>query len=393
MNISIYTTSDFPFGGAAENLVRNLAFGLKINGCNVFIKLIRGHLNDKQNLSVVNNESIAIDHLIFKYRPKNELLKIVELFIFFFKIPLSLLRDKINYKIDYIILYGIEYFYLVFPIFFVSKLLNIKVIRFVTDFYHREFIVPVFWKSPKFLFYNLQLKFLDKYLDGLIYLSIYFKDFAKKYNYNFAKILFIPHLIDISDFTTIKEFSGFKDKIILGFIGTINEINGVYILLEAFTNVAKEYENLYLMLIGEVRVKNKKSFEQYLNHPRINYVGKINHQEIVNYIKKLDILINPRLSGVFSEAGFPTKVAEYLLSGRPTISSRTKNLEYYLKDHVHLIFTTPGSVNDLSCKIKKLINDESLCKRLASNGRKWATFNVCNKNNTMKLKSFLLTLE
>ena len=53
-NITIYTSSDFPDGGAAENLVRQMALGINSLETKVNIVLFRGHTNDKTKVDDTN---------------------------------------------------------------------------------------------------------------------------------------------------------------------------------------------------------------------------------------------------------------------------------------------------------------------------------------------------
>ena len=52
-NILIYTTSDFPNGGAAENFVRQMAIGLSENNANVSIVRLKGQLKEGVNVTIM----------------------------------------------------------------------------------------------------------------------------------------------------------------------------------------------------------------------------------------------------------------------------------------------------------------------------------------------------
>ncbi len=65
INVTIYTTSDFPYGSAPENLVRNMALGLNAEGIKVNVLCVKGSAY-KHN----NDTNIKKDFLIFKNLPK-----------------------------------------------------------------------------------------------------------------------------------------------------------------------------------------------------------------------------------------------------------------------------------------------------------------------------------
>ena len=49
MNIAIYTTGDFPYGGAPESFVRQMALGLHENNMNVEVIRWRGDKYQREN--------------------------------------------------------------------------------------------------------------------------------------------------------------------------------------------------------------------------------------------------------------------------------------------------------------------------------------------------------
>ena len=180
-NYTIYTTSDFPYGVAAENFVRNLALGIKHNNKNVNVVLLRGHY---QETNKENDTRIPVRNILFDNRPKKELTKLLELFLLIILIPFSLLKDKIKYNSNHIILYGVEYFYFIFPIWLTAKILKINIYRIVTDLYDDVSIAPSAFKKIKLIFYRLQHNYFDRFLDGIIFLSICLKKEAIKKGVN-----------------------------------------------------------------------------------------------------------------------------------------------------------------------------------------------------------------
>jgi len=99
-NITVYTASDFPFGGAPENFVRQMALGIYECGAGIRIVRLRGRIYGGEN-----NTTIHCSNFIFTKRSKNELLKFGELLLIIFYTPLHILIDKLRNKTDAIILY------------------------------------------------------------------------------------------------------------------------------------------------------------------------------------------------------------------------------------------------------------------------------------------------
>ena len=73
--ITILTAGDFPYGGAAENLVRQLALGIDKNGSDVEIVRYRGSRYNNTK----NNTSIKCSNYLFRKPRKGNLMNVLEL--------------------------------------------------------------------------------------------------------------------------------------------------------------------------------------------------------------------------------------------------------------------------------------------------------------------------
>jgi len=61
---------------------------------------------------------------------------------------------------------------------------------------------------------------------------------------------------------------------------------------------------------------------------------------------------------------------EFLISGLPVISSRTKTIQYYFSDN-ELFFFTPGDINDFTQKVLLVYEDPSLSFQKVVNAKKY----------------------
>jgi len=60
------------------------------------------------------------------------------------------------------------------------------------------------------------------------------------------------------------------------------------------------------------------------------------------------ILALARPKSKVADAGFPSKLTEYLSTGNPVVVTRVGEIPYYLKDNVHAFLTEPDSVNSFA---------------------------------------------
>jgi glycosyltransferase involved in cell wall biosynthesis len=389
-NITIYTSSDFPNGGAAENLVRQMALGINSLGTKVNVVLFRGHTNDKTR---VNDTNIDCSYLLFEKRPENEIIKFVELFLIILSVPISIIRNRKRFKSKFIILYGIEYFYYVFPFYITGLLFNIKIYRIVTDRYPDRTIAPSWWKLLKVFFYRFQFRYFDKYLSGIICLSNYLRENAIFYGVKASKICLIPHFIDINLFCSesIKTLPFSRERIRIGLIGSLNENNGLFVLLKAFCLVKSAYSNIELCLIGSLSEEDMIISLQILGDviDSVIFIGKAHDSMIPSLLSSCDLLVIPRKSSTFAEASFPTKLGEYLSTGRPIIATEVGEIKRIFKDKRELILVKPDSSESLKEGILFLINNKDMALRIGECGYYWALNNIEYRNSARILLNFM----
>lgn len=388
MNISIYTTSDFPHGGAAENFVREMALGL--NKCVKGIEIIRlrGSMYPYSN-----NTEIKCSDLLFKKRRKNEFFKALELILIVFVTPLSVIYHKIKFKTNIIILYGIEYAYFTVPFLVVSKLLKIKIFRIITDHYKTKDFAPVWWKRPKAYFYQQQFRTIDKMFSGIIVLSSYLREIVLETGVSELKVLLIPHFINLNSFSSSEFLYKKEDSIkIIGFCGTPSISNGILELIDAFKIIKLKHDDIRLLVIGKLNKEigeliNEKFEESLLNH--VSFTGFKKKEDIVKLLNSCDILVNPRKSGLLADAGFPTKLGEYFAVKKPVVTTKVGDLVTYFKNKEELIFAEPDDSQSLASSMLFLIENETEAQCIAINGYKWAMKNLDYIENSKTLLHFI----
>ena len=388
--IAIYTNSGFPYGGAAENFVRLMAMGLKKNEQDVNVKLIRGHIwrNDTDS----NDTGIKVSTVLFKYKPTKEYLKLLELILLILVIPFSVLTDKYKGKRNTIILYGIDYFYFVLPFMIFSKLCGIKLLRVVTDKYDKETIMPVWWKRPKLYFYNIQMKYIDKHLDGIVFLSTYLYDAFIRHGGKKSRAVVIPHFIDIDQFAIARRPN--NAAIIIGYSGSIIRNNGIFDLLKAFRLLVDIKPDVKLMILGSANNLIAKEYDEFILKitalkNNVIWEGQVPYNDIANKLQQCSILINPRRKGEWADAGFPTKLGEYFSCEKIVLTTNVGDIPKYFTDGQELFISEPNNAFSLCEKLKYIVENIESCKTVASTGLKWANENLHYVISSQKLIQFI----
>ena len=103
----------------------------------------------------------------------------------------------------------------------------------------------------------------------------------------------------------------------------------------------------------------------------VSELGFISREKMPALVASVDILIQPGKSNAFNDYRFPSKLPEYLVSGRPVILPDS-NIGKVLKDGVEVLKLHNGSFLEMSNAIETLARSQSLRTLLGSNSRKFA---------------------
>ncbi len=119
----------------------------------------------------------------------------------------------------------------------------------------------------------------------------------------------------------------------LYYAGTLSVGSGVKLLLEAFDLLPEEYQ---LMITGNGPLVDLVS-SAAASSSRLSYLGVVSREEQLSLLHQAGILINPRLTSLpENRYNFPSKLLDYLASGRPVISTLTADLAAEYADLVHV---------------------------------------------------------
>ena len=149
---------------------------------------------------------------------------------------------------------------------------------------------------------------------------------AKKLLASDASVEIIEGGIDMDAFFGF-ESPGAADITRYMYAGTINNVTGVDILLDAIRMSDDEKSEFYISGKGDLEQAVKEAAK---NDTRIKYIGFIPDDEYYQLMQKMDVFINPRNMDLDqNQNNFPSKVLEYLATGRTVISTRFPGWEKF----------------------------------------------------------------
>lgn len=396
----IITTGNFPNGGCTANFIRVFAKGLIEHNVHVEVILLKGNQDDFKINDKANNDLPGYRFFIFRIQPYGFFMKLLQ-FILIVKIfPWYLLFRIILRKYKIVYLYGVEYPYLTVPYLLLCKILKVKCIRIITDFYSDKSVANTWWRRPKWFFYKAEIKYIDRYFNGIIVLSDFLKEKLIKAKVKPDRILKVLHFIDFKYFRFTEGGSAKKDQTLysIGYIGTLSNLNGIDILLEAIRILSGKMNNIQLLIIGDLNYEKGtvEKINALRQDTKLNIVapGYLSLEELKKYYQLCDILINPRISSLSADAGFPTKVGEYMSTGKPVIVTSVgyfKNPEFQKETGVLVI--DPDSPEALADSIRKIIYDYALYFEKSKINLDWVRNNLDYYHNSKKVLDLIMNDE
>jgi glycosyltransferase involved in cell wall biosynthesis len=121
---------------------------------------------------------------------------------------------------------------------------------------------------------------------------------------------------------------------------------------------------------------------------RVILTGLIPFNEMPAYLKNADALLLSRPDNIQARFGMPTKLGEYLISGKPVILTSVGDITIYLKDGESAFITTPGDYNAFAEKIDYVLGNYENAIEVGLNGKK-----VCEEHFNYKIQSSVLLRE
>lgn len=164
-----------------------------------------------------------------------------------------------------------------------------------------------------------------------------------------------------------------KLKIIM-YSGALEALYGLQILLDAFDELKDP--NARLWICGEGSMKNAFIQRAAIDR-RINYLGSLQNSEVVVLQRQATVLVNPRTgSHEFTRYSFPSKILEYMTSGRPVILFKLRGMP---SEYLDYVYTVDGDTSiDLLTTIQNVLQQpDSVLNEIGARAR---NFVYSNKN-------------
>lgn len=223
---------------------------------------------------------------------------------------------------------------------------------------------------------------LLKYIDCYVLLTEHMATYLE-----IDKPYLVMEGIASDDFIKIDSKTG-NDKIkIIFYAGTLHKKFGIVSLLNAFKLIPDKNYRLVICGIGD----SVKTIKERANvDKRIQYLGQIPRNEVLNHMRRATVLVNPRQNNeIFTKYSFPSKNMESLSSGVPLVAYKLDGIPNEYDDYIEYVEGT--SINELKNKLMQVC--EMNTNELHDKGTAARNFVLSQKNSRKQGEKILRLIE
>ncbi len=261
----------------------------------------------------------------------------------------------------------------VLPVIIAIYIRHKKYIFQINEFIGGPLLRESFIDKVNFNMIKYSIIFLLKNASGVIVISSEHEKYYRKYTKVDCKFTVIPMLMDFTK--NIQKSNILKNKIItIGYGGTLNISNGINLLINAVEILIKQKVTTRLVLFGPslpaYRTKlindvTNKKLEKYI----IILPQKTNKDTIEFINNEIDILVIPKLNDYRSRGYIPSKLGDYLYSGKLVVVTNVGEMSFYIKDGENGYIVESDNTELLATKLKYIIQNYETAQKIGIVGR------------------------
>lgn len=165
------------------------------------------------------------------------------------------------------------------------------------------------------------------------------------------------------------------------YTGALEKAYGICDMVDAFKSIPDA--QLWICGAGDAEEYIKEATKEYSN---IKFYGFVNKQRVMELRNQCDFLINPRRpEGTYTLYSFPSKTAEYLMSGKPVIMYKLEGIPDDYDPYIN--YLTGENYADIREELKCIFSSDY--KRMKAIALRAREYMLSNKNKRVQAAKIL----
>lgn len=394
-SIIFLTDHPIPHGMAESNRIMALAKGMVENGLKIHIVVLNPTDWRDHVLNKLSEGDLDGYHFLYAsgrtVRPAGKPAYLASILIGLFKTLSFIISTYRKEDLKAIVMFHTKSIYplKVWPI---VKFLGIKLIHERNEYPFLLHKKNIWNKIDLFIYEHIAVKLFDGFLLITDALVEYFTKIKRKN----ARTIKINMIVDPSRFGNHSEPA--REKY-LAYCGSLwGDKDGVPILLEAFGLIASQYLDIRLKLIGDIEPEQEYKKLKDLIHrlgltDRVDFTGKLSKDEIPEVLEKAYALVLARPDNVQARGGFPTKLGEFLATGRPVVITAVGEIPVFLKDGINAYIAEPGNPDCFANKLRDCLRNSEEANEIGVKGQMLTQHEFNYTVQSKKAIDFFLSLK
>lgn len=393
MNIVIVTSEEFPYGAAATNRV--LTYMPGIVGLGHSVTILCTILNRKENVEILDSEEkckyqgITIRCMRNNYEANHKFA--------FFKKNILRLHGRIKpilylYKnrktIDIVQMYSTD----IEMYFKYGKWCKRFGLKYTIERSEMPDIVKnkeLLASTPKGKEYIRRSEKAFGLFDGWILETRILADYYSKFFAPSTKIAIVPMTVDVERFVTPQKTTSAYGNYI-AYCGNMGELDGVSILIKAYSIFRHQFPSVKLVLIGySDSVPAQQQLVESLGVKEdVIFTGRVSRDEVPQLLKNASALALASPTSLRASVSMPCKVGEYLCTGNPVVVTGLGEINRYLKDGESAFLSAPDSAEAFAQKLEEVFADYDRALTIGSKGREVSLDSFGSDIQVKRIESF-----
>jgi len=356
--------SGFPFGTAAINKCLTVYEALAEEEFEIFI--MNDHAVHNRDIPYNIQKIGKYNQLNYfyttpsPYKPSFKISRIYYIIVGKIIKYFLLIKWLFKKKIDLIIFYPRGNFFELFNYRILSLIFNVPIISHYVE-YRSVFL------NRKKIRYRINDYLFDHYfmyfVDGVLPISEFLIQKIKNKKQNLP-ILKIPPLVNYNSF---KKINNIKDDYFL-YVGSTGYYESIELVVKAFCLIPNNRFYLYLIL-NQVNFEGTiQKLKSKYNNQNIKFFSQLEYDVLINYYFNAKALLVPLNNNIKDIARFPHKIAEYLATANPIITTNFGEIPYYFEDEKNALVTQGFNCHGFAQKMQFVINNKDSAVKIGLNG-------------------------
>jgi glycosyltransferase involved in cell wall biosynthesis len=212
--------------------------------------------------------------------------------------------------------------------------------------------------------------------DGFIVISAFLDEYVARHAGHRAPRLRVPIMVNSRSAETEVPTQRRSPLRQVAYVGSLGHPGEMADLIAAFAKVTRDHPDATLRIIGAGRPGYRAELLSMADGMglggRVELVGVVGRGQLPAMLADAAVLVLPRRDGLFSRAGFPTKLADYLATGRPVVVTSTGEIPRYLEHGVTAYLSPPGDLAAFADQMRHVLDNPAEAHDVGLAGREVA---------------------